>query len=111
MLVASPQGIWSQTWQWIGSNIHTVGWTFISGFILWAWRKSVRGAVVFNQHSQEWESAIKQLGEIHSAATNHMPTALESLVKRTEDTNAQLTEQTKTLSSIDKGIAVLVDRR
>lgn len=97
-------------WQLILSHLQHVGWVTIIGFVFWLWRKSLKASVLLVKGEEQRELALKQITEIHSAATNHLPTAMEALGKKADVSNEHLEEQTKVLTNIDKGIGILVDR-
>ena len=83
----------------VGDNIHTVGWGSVIGFVGFLWRKSIQAA----QKEKAGEAAVAQLNKM---ATNDMPHMQESLVSL----NSKHDESVRLLTSIDKGISILVDR-
>lgn len=83
----------------VGDNIHVVGWGSVISFIGWAWRRSFQ----ISQKEKAGEVAVVQLNKM---ATNDLPHMHEALT----DLNGKHDESIKILTSIDKNIAILVDR-
>ena len=83
----------------ISDNIHTVGWGTIIGGVGWAWRRSFQIA----QKEKAGEAAITQLNKL---ATNDFPHLQESMA----DLSTKHDESVRLLTSMDKNIALLVDR-
>ncbi len=89
--------------QWVSDNIHMVGWGTIMALAIWVWRKSIEVTVGFKESQKASKTAVAQIDQL---ATEHFPemrTNLTALNTKTEKAN-------EILSSIDKGIAVIVDR-
>ena len=88
----------------ISTAAQLVGWGAVVSFIGWLWRKSIIVSVEFSKRQEKGDQAMEQVNKM---ATNDLP----HLFEEGQKTNEHLETQTNLLSSIDRGIAVLVDRR
>ena len=89
--------------EWISQHIHLLGWSTISavaGRLFWL---TFKGGTLFIDAKGRVLTAEAHLTKM---ATNCMPT----IQANTEATNSKLDKQTEVLESIDKNIAILVDR-
>lgn len=91
------------TMSFLKNHFHELGWTGVLSGAYWFWKKSRKQAVQSAEREKAGKLAVEQ---VNAMATNHLPhmeTALQSLDKKSDDTIQLLT-------SIDKNIAILVDR-
>ena|SRR5882724_8668917 len=89
--------------EWISQHIHLLGWSTISAFAGRLFWLTFKGGGLFLETRGRVLAAEKHLVKM---ATNCVPT----IQNNTEATNTKLDKQTEILESIDKNIAVLVDR-
>lgn len=92
-----------EAFNWISSHIHMLGWSGISalaGRLLWM---TFKGGTFLIDAKGRVLSAEAHLTKM---ATNCVPT----IQNNTEATNTKLDKVIEVLESVDKGIAVLVDR-
>lgn len=81
----------------LGTPIAIIGGLY--GF----WRWSIKAGITGHDRAQEAKKALQQ---IDTMATNCFPTMQKALT----ELNSKTTDGNETLSNIDKGIAILVDR-
>ena len=94
----------------IDQLVRVLGWPTFLGIVAWAVRKWDKGqATLKDIHAQgklAAENSEAALTEIGVLKTNHFPHLQEGI----ESVAASNTEAVKVLQSMDKNIAVLVDR-
>lgn len=94
----------SQTLNWIFNHFHIVGWsgiTALTGRLIWL---TFKGGTFFVDAR---ERLLTAEANVNKMATNCMPT----IQTNTQQTNEKLDKMVVILESMDKGIAILVDRR
>jgi hypothetical protein len=89
--------------EWLSAHIHLLGWSGISalaGRLIWL---TFKGGTLFIDAKGR---VLTAEANINKMATNCLPT----IQANTEQTNIKLDKTIEVLESVDKNIAILVDR-
>lgn len=89
--------------QFASDHVHIVGWGTIISFFIWLWRKATHITVVFSDGKRRFEVVENNINVISTNHLDHIERDMSSVAK-------EQTKSNEILESIDKGIAVLVDR-
>jgi len=88
---------------WLSDHIHILGWSTVIGFVTWLWKKSVQISIAFQDGRKRFETVEQN---VNVATTNH----LAHIESDMAEINGKHDKTTEVLQSIDRNIAVLVDR-
>lgn len=93
----------AQIFEWVSAHFHMIGWAGIAAFFGRLTFLTFKGGTFILDAKSRVLSAEANLTKM---ATNCVPT----IQNNTEQTNHKLDKHTEILESIDKNIAILVDR-
>lgn len=97
-------------YEFVAQHLPTVGWGIIISFFLWLWKTTLKWMVGFEDAKRR---AIAVEANVNLVATNHLAHIQDDMEEQTKQFKAiakAYEKQTELLTSIDKNIALLVDR-
>lgn len=94
----------------MSSHIHVIARSAILSFLAWLWRKSVAATSVFHDVVSRFETVERNINTVATNDVEHLQSPIEALNAKQDHVIGVLEESAKALATINRNLAILIDR-